>query len=81
MPTKEQINHWRMVGTRLGYPLCCIIAFTNKPLASERDWPNPWEGTGYVPCPRCAQVPMLQTMGRINSRRDPSLPMFPTMEL
>lgn len=27
-PSKEQIDHWKRLGNRLGYPICCILSFT-----------------------------------------------------
>lgn len=76
--SREKQVHFLHTGQMLGYPLCCILSFCNTPLAADRDWPNPWEGTGYVPCKRCAALPMMTVMGRINSRRRPDLPQFPS---
>lgn len=78
MKLSEQQWHWVETGQSLGYPSCCIRMFIMTPLAEDRDWPNPWEGTGYVPCPACAVKPMMEVMGRINSSRHESYPRFPS---
>lgn len=76
--TREQQRHFILMGVRFGYPSCCIGTFVTKPLASNRPWDNPWEGTGYAPCEVCAQEPMMTVQGRINSHRDPALSPFPS---
>lgn len=78
---REQKHHFIMTGMQMGYPSCCIRMFVMVPLAADRNWPNPWEGTGYIPCPHCAVKPMMTVQGLINSNRDPALPPFPSKEV
>jgi len=49
--TEEVREHWRELGTKYGYPACCIEAFIargiEEPLFSQR---TAGAGTGFIPC-------------------------------
>ena len=82
MASDEQIRVWEDNGLMCGFPRCCINHFiltaTNKRM-KVRD--SKWDGTGYVPCPECAELPMLTIQGRINSNRYPEFPPFPSTDV
>jgi hypothetical protein len=48
---------WRALGQHYGYPACCIEEFLKDCCQVTKDrFPGaPWLGTGYIPCPCCAE--------------------------
>lgn len=81
---------WTSMGRELGYPECCIAAFTNRsqllitgPLhefqrARMYQFEHNGEATGYLMCSSCAQRNREELVAEINARRDKSYPPFPT---
>jgi hypothetical protein len=54
---RDQANHFIVMGTYYGYPVCCIKSFvTNGSWATRCQFPRaPWNGTGFIPCLDCAR--------------------------
>jgi hypothetical protein len=48
---------WRALGQHYGYPRCCVDAFLSDTCQVTKDrYPDaPWDGTGFIPCPCCAE--------------------------
>jgi len=48
---------WRALGRHFGYPQCCVDAFLADTCQMTKDrYPDaPWDGTGFIPCPCCAE--------------------------
>lgn len=64
-----------ILGVYLGYPGCCIDAF---PAESHRN--SSFNGTGFLPCMVCAQLPHQELLNIINNNRIHHEP-FPTKRL
>lgn len=64
-------------GAMFGYPECCVSWYHNRNMISfEIERKSVWNGTGYVPCPECSQVPKEEQLKRINATRITPIP-FP----
>lgn len=71
----NQQEYWRIVGTKFGYPKCCVDAFCK--LEHINDDPRQLNGSGYVPCSWCNEHKTTeQLINTINFNRDPSLGAF-----
>jgi hypothetical protein len=75
------------IGLEMGYPCCCIDAFLKDfcQETKERHPEGPWMGTGYIPCPVCAEQALAQgfevfVQSHIQPRRVSPIP-FPQDEL
>jgi hypothetical protein len=62
----------QLFGRWFGFPQCCIDWFETEVMPDPNhaaNVPNPLKGTGYRPCPACAQRPVVELIDTINSNR------------
>ena len=55
----DSVFRWRALGRYYGFPECCVEAFIALPdvmPARVNSINEPWNKTGFVPCPACAPV-------------------------
>lgn len=65
------IRHFNWLGRYFGYPFCCRVAFIwrhGRLFTDPKAW-HPLIGTGYVPCDKCARLPVAAVRRGINRRR------------
>jgi hypothetical protein len=49
-------EYYISLGSKLGYPVCCISDFCDRVAFGLRVPKGPWTGTGFVPCKGCAEI-------------------------
>ena len=59
--------HWKVLGTILGYPKCCIKSFSTENYRTRGT--RKLSGTGYVPCRMCNLKDESDLVDTINKNR------------
>lgn len=69
----NHVVHWTMLGLQFGYPECCVGEFVIHAVKGtyETRGTRKLNGTGYVPCIKCNELPEEQLIATIESRRMP----------
>ncbi|UOX39537.1 hypothetical protein [Aeromonas phage ZPAH34] len=68
----HQLDSWTVTGILLGYPSCCVRAFSTGSvfeMAHYKNGPFTLQGTGFVPCDKCNDRSPESLITEINQHR------------